>query len=49
VVTFQYEGELTSEQQLTDKIKQQLEGASLHAVKFDNPQRNMVLKAERRA
>ncbi|SFE24499.1 Sensor_kinase_SpoOB-type, alpha-helical domain [Paenibacillus catalpae] len=48
-VAFYYEGDLTSEQQLADKIKQQLEGASLLPVDVEHPQRELVLKAEWRA
>lgn len=49
IVAFYYEGDLTSEQQLADKIKQQLEGASLLPVDVEHPQRKLVLKAEWRA
>ncbi|MCK9861583.1 Spo0B domain-containing protein [Paenibacillus sp. ATY16] len=49
IVDFYYEGDLTSEQQLADKIKQQLEGASLLPVDVEHPQRKLVLKAEWRA
>ncbi|MUT64537.1 Spo0B domain-containing protein [Paenibacillus sp. NEAU-GSW1] len=44
--SFQYEGELTSEQHLADQIKKQLEGALLLPVDLDRPQLKIVLKAE---
>ncbi|TCM97668.1 sensor kinase SpoOB-type protein [Paenibacillus sp. BK033] len=49
IAAFYYEGDLTSEQQLADKIKQQLEGASLLPVDVEHPQRKLVLQAEWRA
>ncbi|GLX69521.1 Spo0B domain-containing protein [Paenibacillus glycanilyticus] len=48
-VAFYYEGDLTSEQQLADKIKQQLEGAYLLPVDVEHPQRKLVLEADWRA
>ncbi|MFX3634896.1 MAG: Spo0B domain-containing protein [Candidatus Pristimantibacillus sp.] len=45
---FYYQGELTDEQQLTDKLKQQLEGAPLQPVDLDRPQETILLKSKMR-
>lgn len=46
---FYYDGELMNEQQWKQKIQQQLEGAPLQPVHFEQPFSKVLLKAEMRA
>ncbi|NIK75957.1 hypothetical protein FHS15_001064 [Paenibacillus castaneae] len=46
---FYYEGELMNEQQWKQKIQQQLEGALMQPINFEQPYAKMLLRAEMRA
>ncbi|MNZ82390.1 Sporulation initiation phosphotransferase B [compost metagenome] len=46
---FYYDGELMNEQQWKQKIQQQLEGAPMKPVNFEQPYSRVLLKAETRA
>ncbi|CAM4197876.1 sensor histidine kinase regulating citrate/malate metabolism [Paenibacillus endophyticus] len=47
--TFFYDGELMNEQQWKQKIQQQLEGAPMQPVNFEQPYAKVLLRAEMRA
>lgn len=46
---FYYDGELMNEQQWKQKIQQQLEGAPMQPINFEQPYAKMLLRAEMRA